>query len=61
MHVDGVAFERVHNLGQCQIVSCHDADRLVLNQLADNSFRSDAAVVRVRSLQNFIQQKQQRR
>ena len=61
VNVDRVAPERVNDFRQRQIVCGHDADRFVFNQLLDDAFRADSTVVRVRSLQDFVQQKQQRR
>ena len=55
MNVDRVPLKRVHDFCQCQIVCCHNSNGSVVNQLPDNAFRSDAAIMRVGSLQDLIQ------
>jgi len=47
------------NVGQREIVCADQADRSALHQSAQNSFGSDAAVIRVRSLQKFVEQEKQ--
>ena len=56
---DGAGLEP-GDLRQRQIVGADHADRASLNQCPNQTLRADAPVRRIGSLQQFVQQKQQR-
>jgi hypothetical protein len=49
-----------NNLSQGQVVSRKQSNGAPLEQVSHHSFRADAAVVRIRSLEQFVEQKQYR-
>ena len=61
MDVVQVAVDRSADIGQRQIVRAHQTDGAAIHQRAHDSLGADAAIFRVRALQQFIQEKQQRR
>ena len=57
MNVNRVSFERVHDFRQREVVRCHNPDGIVFDKLPNYAFRTNSTIVRVRSLQDFVQQK----
>ena len=60
MHVHDAPGVKSGNIGQGQIVRADQADRAALDQGANESLRADAPIRRIGTLQQFVQQKQQR-
>src|SRR5881394_1012982 len=61
MDVRGPGCEGMGNLSQCKIVSSDQSDSAPFHQAFDNGFGSHGAVVRIRSMKDFVEKKQNRK
>ena len=61
MHIAQMPFDCATNASQGQVMRTHQPDRATPHERPHNPLRANASIVRVCSLQQFIEQKQQRR
>ena len=56
MEIGGARRERFSESGESEIVGCDEADGATVDETADDSLGADSSIVRIRPMQNFIQQ-----